>query len=185
MWYHYRPSNTRLILWESVHSKTPWDSFCSTWWQVRAVSQRWWQQLGHRHWCHHMIQLVKSHPVLRSLLILSYCLSLGVPGGHFPFFIICIYLYGWSGTKSAITEAIYWPAVPTQDDWWLMMIVEQLVKWMSGRGNWSTWRKPAAVPLCPAQILHDLTWPQTQAIAVENWQLTAWAMAWLFSLLVF
>jgi hypothetical protein len=26
-----------------------------------------------------------------------------------------------------------------------------------GRGNWSTWRKPARVPLYPPQIPHDLT----------------------------
>jgi hypothetical protein len=27
-----------------------------------------------------------------------------------------------------------------------------------GRGNQSTWRKPAPVPLHPPQIRHDLTW---------------------------
>jgi hypothetical protein len=35
-----------------------------------------------------------------------------------------------------------------------------------GRGNRSTWRKPAPVPLCPPQIPHDLTQAQTQAATV-------------------
>jgi hypothetical protein len=51
-----------------------------------------------------------------------------------------------------------------------------------GRGNRSTQRKPAPVPLCPSQNPHDLTWAQTQATAVESQRLTAWAMAWPFSL---
>jgi hypothetical protein len=47
-----------------------------------------------------------------------------------------------------------------------------------GRGNRSTRRKPAPVPLCPPQIPHDLTWDRTQAATVGSWRLTAWAMAW-------
>jgi hypothetical protein len=46
-----------------------------------------------------------------------------------------------------------------------------------GRGNRSTRRKPARVPLCPPQILHDLTWNRTRAAAVGSQWLTAWAMA--------
>jgi hypothetical protein len=42
-----------------------------------------------------------------------------------------------------------------------------------GRGNRSTRRKPAPVPLCP----HDLTWDRTQVAAVGSRRLTAWAMA--------
>jgi hypothetical protein len=34
----------------------------------------------------------------------------------------------------------------------MVMIVEQLVEWVSGRGNRSAWRKSAPVPLCPPQI---------------------------------
>jgi hypothetical protein len=33
----------------------------------------------------------------------------------------------------------------------------------------STQRKPAIVPLCPQQIMHDLTWDGTQAAAVGSW----------------
>jgi hypothetical protein len=46
-----------------------------------------------------------------------------------------------------------------------------------GKGNWSTRRKPAPVPLCPPQIPHDLTWARTWAAAVGSRWLTAWAVA--------
>jgi hypothetical protein len=39
-----------------------------------------------------------------------------------------------------------------------------------GRGNRTTRRKPAPMPLYPPQITHDLTWARTR-------RLTAWAMA--------
>jgi hypothetical protein len=45
------------------------------------------------------------------------------------------------------------------------------------RGNRSTRRKPATVPLCPPQIPYDLTWARTRAAAVGSRRLTAWAMA--------
>jgi hypothetical protein len=47
-----------------------------------------------------------------------------------------------------------------------------------GRGNRSTARKSAPVPLCPPQIPHDLTWARTRVAAVGSWRLIAWAMAW-------
>jgi hypothetical protein len=40
-----------------------------------------------------------------------------------------------------------------------------------GRGNPSTRRKPAPVPLCPSQIAHDLTWARTWAAAVRSQRL--------------
>jgi hypothetical protein len=45
------------------------------------------------------------------------------------------------------------------------------------RGNRSTRRKPAPVPLCPPQIPHDLTWDRTRTAAAGSRRLTAWAMA--------
>jgi hypothetical protein len=42
-----------------------------------------------------------------------------------------------------------------------------------GRGNQSTRRKPAPMPLCPPQISHDLTWDRIRAAAVGSRQLTA------------
>jgi hypothetical protein len=46
-----------------------------------------------------------------------------------------------------------------------------------GRGNRSTRKKPAPVPLCPPQIPHNLTWDRTRAAAVGSQRLTARAMA--------
>jgi hypothetical protein len=46
-----------------------------------------------------------------------------------------------------------------------------------GRGNRSTRRKPAPMPLCAPQIPHDLTWARTRAAAVGSRRPTAWAMA--------
>jgi hypothetical protein len=40
------------------------------------------------------------------------------------------------------------------------------------RGNPSTSSVPVPVPFCPPQILHDLTWDQTQAVAVRSQRLT-------------
>jgi hypothetical protein len=52
-----------------------------------------------------------------------------------------------------------------------------------GRGNRSIRRKPAPVPLCPPQILHDQTRARTRVAAVGNQRLTTWAMAWPCQLL--
>jgi hypothetical protein len=46
----------------------------------------------------------------------------------------------------------------------------------SGRGNCSTRRKPAPMPVCPPQIPHDQTLAQTQAAAVGSQRLTTWAV---------
>jgi hypothetical protein len=46
-----------------------------------------------------------------------------------------------------------------------------------GRGNRSTRRKRARVPICPPQIPHDQTQARTGAGAVESQRLTARAMA--------
>jgi hypothetical protein len=48
---------------------------------------------------------------------------------------------------------------------------------MIGRGNQSTRRKPAPVPLCPSQTRHtDRT--RTRAAAAGSQRLTTWATAW-------
>jgi hypothetical protein len=41
-----------------------------------------------------------------------------------------------------------------------------------GRGNRSTRRKPALMPLCPPQIPHDLNWARSRAAAVGSRRLT-------------
>jgi hypothetical protein len=48
---------------------------------------------------------------------------------------------------------------------------------ISGRVNWSTRRKPAPMPLCPPQTLHDLICARTLTAEVGKQRLTAWALA--------
>jgi hypothetical protein len=55
---------------------------------------------------------------------------------------------GWSPTSST-----NWPIVPAPGDY----EDGEFGGTMIGRGNRSTWRKPAPVPLCSPQIAHDLT----------------------------
>jgi hypothetical protein len=43
----------------------------------------------------------------------------------------------------------------------------------TGRGNRSTRRKPAPVPLCPPQVPHILTWARTLAATVGSRRLTS------------
>jgi hypothetical protein len=49
--------------------------------------------------------------------------------------------------------------------------------WMNtiGKGNRSTRRKPALVPLCPPRIPPDLTRARTGTAAVGRWRLAVWA----------
>lgn len=80
---------------------------------------------------------------------------------------------GWNGSRSTSTEVLL--ACCASPEWQIMIIVDQSVDWMIDRGNWSTWRKLAPVPLCPTQIPHDLVWVRTQTAAVKRRRLTAWA----------
>jgi hypothetical protein len=55
------------------------------------------------------------------------------------------------------TSATNWPTVPAPDDYDDDDECEVVCGVRIGRGNRSTRRKPAPVPLCPPQIPHDLT----------------------------
>jgi hypothetical protein len=46
-----------------------------------------------------------------------------------------------------------------------------------GRGNRSTRRKPAPVPLCPPQILHYMNWDRSRAAAVGSQRLSIYGTA--------
>jgi hypothetical protein len=79
---------------------------------------------------------------------------------------------GWSGTESTIAGAttglLYQPRMMMDDDDECGAICG-----MSDRGNRSTRRKPAPLPLYPPQIPHDLSWAVTRAAAVGSRRLTA------------
>jgi hypothetical protein len=64
----------------------------------------------------------------------------------------------------------YWGHYCTCPGWWWMSFGGS--GGMTDRGNWSSRRKPAPMPLCPLQIPHD----RTRAATVGDRQLTAWAM---------
>jgi hypothetical protein len=69
------------------------------------------------------------------------------------------------------TSATNWPIVPASDvddDEYAAVGGIRI-----GRGNRSTRRKPALVPLCPPQMSHDLTWARTRTDAVGSRRLTA------------
>jgi hypothetical protein len=61
------------------------------------------------------------------------------------------------------TAATVWPIVPAADDDDDCGAIGGM---RIGRG------KPAAVPLCPPQIPHDLIWARNRAAAVESRRLT-------------
>jgi hypothetical protein len=81
---------------------------------------------------------------------------------------------GWDWVHS-----VHWPQFCILYQLWMIDDERGAVGGVNiGRGNQSTGRKPAPVPLFPPQIPHDLMdW--TLGAAVGSWWLTAWAMAWL------
>jgi hypothetical protein len=80
---------------------------------------------------------------------------------------------GWVQQGPLGTSAIYWPVVPAPGDY----ADGEFGGMKIGRGNRSTRRKPAASPLCPAQIPLDQTRAWTRTAVVGSQRLTAWAMA--------
>jgi hypothetical protein len=74
------------------------------------------------------------------------------------YLLFFMHLQGWSGTKSTITAAIYWPIVPALDYrwWWLW---RKLVEWTSDRGN------KYLEKTCPSAAVHrrsHMNWPRLE-----------------------
>jgi hypothetical protein len=67
------------------------------------------------------------------------------------------------------TAATVWPTVPAPDDDDCGAIGGMTI----GTGNLSTRGKPAPVPLCSPQILHDLNRARTQTAVLRSRRLTA------------
>jgi hypothetical protein len=68
---------------------------------------------------------------------------------------------------SATVVLLYQPRMIDDDDYGVVGGMR------IGKGNRSTRRKPAPVPLCPPKIPHDLTRDRTRAAAVGSQRLTA------------
>jgi hypothetical protein len=83
---------------------------------------------------------------------------------------------GWGETEST-WYVVQYLAYCTSPGWYSIYECGVVSGMRIGRGNGSTRRKPAPVPLCPPQIPHDLTWDRTRAAEVESRRLIAWAMA--------
>jgi hypothetical protein len=65
-----------------------------------------------------------------------------------------------SGTEPTITGATKWPVIPARDD---NDDDCGAIAGMLGKGNGSTRKKPAPVPLCPPQIPQGLNRARTLA----------------------
>jgi hypothetical protein len=87
------------------------------------------------------------------------------------FFLIGIVEGGWSPFGSTRHCGHQWPIVPAPGD-----NDDGEIGGMIGRGNRSTRRKSAKVPLCPPQAPHAAR-TRTWAAAVGSQRLTAWATA--------
>jgi hypothetical protein len=94
---------------------------------------------------------------------------LSLLGDKFQYFFNW-YSGGWSPIGSTRHCGQQWPIVPAPGDY------DWEIGGMIGRGNRSTRRKPAPVPLCPPQTPHA-SQTRTRAAAVGSQRLTAWATA--------
>jgi hypothetical protein len=72
---------------------------------------------------------------------------------------------------------VRWPLIGLLYQLWMIYECGAFGGMRIGRGNRTTRRKPAPVPLCPLQIPHGLTWDRTRDAAVGSRRLTAWAVA--------
>jgi hypothetical protein len=85
-------------------------------------------------------------------------------------FLILFFSWGETGVPLALRPLfglLYQPQMIDDDDYGAVGRIR------IGRGNRSTRRKPAPVPLCPPQIPRDLTRTRTRATAVGSQRLTA------------
>jgi hypothetical protein len=80
-----------------------------------------------------------------------------------------------AGVQTGSTRHVghFWPLVLAPGDF----EDEEFGRIKIGRGNRSTWRKPAPAPLFSPQIPLDQILARTRTAAVVRQQLTAWAMA--------
>jgi hypothetical protein len=89
----------------------------------------------------------------------------------FETFFLNWYSGGWSPIGSTWHCGHQWPIVPATGDY-----DDGEIRGMIRRGNRSTRRKSASVPLCPPQTPHAAR-TRTRAAAVGSQRLTAWATA--------
>jgi hypothetical protein len=100
----------------------------------------------------------------------AFKISQHINHNNLPFIIIVVVISGVRlsplGT-AATTGLLYQPQMIDDSDCGAIGGIK------CGRGNRSTLRKPAPVPLCPPQIPHHQSWARTQAATVGSQRLTA------------
>jgi hypothetical protein len=123
----------------------------------------------------HTEKYLSSMPVhYASMFMVSFCGPVWVPQNtvNLPY---NFFFNSYSGDGVQVgplgTAATNRPIVPAPGDY-----DDGEIGGMIGRGNRSTLRKPASVPLCPPQTPHAAR-TRTQATAVGSQWLTAWAAA--------
>jgi hypothetical protein len=101
-------------------------------------------------------------PILLHGVVLNW-----LSAGQLYLFLPFIVLSAVEGERVSplVTSGTIWSIVPAPDD---NDECGALGGMRIGRGNQSTRRKLAQVPLCPPQIPHDLTWARTRAAAVGS-----------------
>jgi hypothetical protein len=98
----------------------------------------------------HLIQPVNDESAIRTFQVRGIIRSKHIPHSHpyFPSFLNW-YIAGWSPIGSPRQCGHQWPIVPVPGDY-----DDGEIGGMIGRGNRSSRRKPAPVPLCPLQTAH-------------------------------
>jgi hypothetical protein len=116
--------------------------------------------------CQYLLLLAvgSSNPIV-IILSLLFCLNISA----------FLFLVQW-GVESNWVHSALQPQICLLCQPRVIMMMEKLVEMMIGRGNWSTRRKSAPVPLCPPQTPHTAR-TQTRAAAVGSQRLSAWATA--------
>jgi hypothetical protein len=112
-----------------------------------------------------IVQIMKGWKYSKDRLVPPLC-------SHRLIYYYYWYRGGWSPIGSTRHCGHQWPIVPAPGDY----DNGQIGGMMIGRGNRSTRRKPAPVPLCPPQTPHAAR-RRTRAAAVGSQRLTAWATA--------
>jgi hypothetical protein len=111
-----------------------------------------------------------SLPARSNLIICPFLTRNGLTILIWRHFLFFLFVYWGVESRSTWHCGHQWPIVLALGDY------DGEIGGMTGRGNRSTRRKPAPVPLCLPQTPHAArTW--TRATAVGSKHLTAWAMA--------
>jgi hypothetical protein len=113
------------------------------------------------------VDLLFACPVFSPLTCMSLCINCILCQHHYELFFLIGIVGGGVQLGPLGTAATDRPIVPAPGDY-----DDEIGGMMIGKGNRSTWIKPAPVLLCPPQTSHAAR-TRTRAAAVGSQQLTA------------